>query len=145
MPSEYAISSYPDGRVLIMPVYFLFLGMTFWGLSLGSRLRSLFVIQREWILSITSLAFALSVCALLVFGFVSARTLTDQVPIARQYAQAWDKRDLTLKNIADDQDEPIPVPSLRHMGFLAEIGYDPNEWINRCVAQAYGVDAVVAK
>ncbi len=27
MPSEYAISSYPDGRVLIMPAYFLFLGM----------------------------------------------------------------------------------------------------------------------
>jgi hypothetical protein len=145
MPSEYAISSYPDGRVLIMPAYFLFFGMTLWGLSLGARLRSLFVIQREWILSIASLAFGFSVCALLVFGFVSARTLTDQVPIARQYAQAWDKRDLTLKNIAEDQDEPIPVPSLRHMGFLAEIGYDPNEWINRCVAQAYGVDAVVAK
>ena len=145
MPSEYAISSYPDGRVLIMPAYFLFLGMTLWGLSLGSRLRSLFVIQREWILSIASGAFGLSVCALLVFGFVSARTLADQVPVARQYAQAWDKRDLTLKNIGEDQDEPIPVPSLRHMGFLAEIGYDPDEWINRCVAQAYGVDAVVAK
>jgi hypothetical protein len=145
MPSEYAISSYPDDRVLIMPVYFLFLGITLWGLSLGSRLRSLFVSQKEWVLSIASLAFGLSVCALLVFGFVSARTLTDQVPIARQYAQAWDKRDLTLKNIAEDQDEPIAVPSLRHMGFLAEIGYDADEWINRCVAQAYGVDAVVAK
>jgi hypothetical protein len=145
MPSEYAISSYPDGRVLIMPAYFLFLGMALWGLSLGSRLRSAFVIQREWVLSIASLAFGFSVCALLVFGFVSARTLTDQAPIARQYAQAWDKRDHTLKHIVEDRDEPIPVPSLRHMGFLAEIGYDPNEWINRCVAQAYGVDAVVAK
>jgi len=145
MPSEYAISSYPDDRVLIMPAYFLFLGMTLWGLSLGSRLRSLFVIQREWILLIASLAFVFFVCALLVFGFVSARTLTDQVPIARQYAQAWDKRDRTLKHIVEDQDEPVAVPSLRHMGFLAEIGYDPDEWINRCVAQAYGVDAVVAK
>ncbi len=145
MPSEYAISSYPDGRVLIMPAYFLFLGMTLWGLSLGSRLRSLIAIKREWILSIASLVFGLSVCALLVFGFVSARTLTDQAPIARQYAQAWDKRDRTLKDIAEDQDEPIAVPSLRHMGFLAEIGYDPDEWINRCVAQAYGVHAVVAK
>jgi hypothetical protein len=145
LPSEYAISSYPDDRVLIMPVYFLFLGMTLWGLSLGSRLRSAFVIQREWVLSIASLAFGFSVCALLVFGFVSARTLTDQAPIARQYAQAWDERDRALKEITEEQDEPIPVPSLRHMGFLAEIGYDPNEWINRCVAQAYGVDAVVAK
>ena len=145
MPSEYAISSYPDGRVLIMPAYFLFLGMALWGLSLGSRLRSLNINTWEWILSTASLAFVLAVTALLVFGFVSARTLTDQVPIARQYAQAWDKRDLTLKNVAEDQDEPIAVPSLRHMGFLAEIGYDPNEWINRCMAQAYGVDAVVAK
>ena len=145
MPSEYAISSYPDGRVLIMPAYFLFLGMALWGLSLGSRLRSLIVIKKEWILFATSLVFGLSVCALLVFGFVSSWTLIDQVPIARQYAQAWDKRDWTLKNIAEAQDEPVAVPSLKHMGFLAEIGYDPNEWINRCVAQAYGVDAVVAK
>jgi hypothetical protein len=119
--------------------------MALWGLSLGSRLRSIIVIKREWILSTASLAFVLAVTALLVFGFVSARTLTDQVPIARQYAQAWDKRNLTLKNVTEDQDEPIAVPSLRHMGFLAEIGYDPNEWINRCMAQAYGVDAVVAK
>ncbi len=145
MPSEYAISSYPDGRVLIMPAYFLFLGLALWGLSLGSRLRSLIVIKREWILSTSSLVLGLAICALLVFGFVSAKTLTEQVQIARQYAQAWDKRDRTLKNIAEDQDEPIPVPSLRHMGFLAEIGYDPDEWINRCMAQAYGVDAVVAK
>ena len=145
MPSEYAISSYPDGRVLIMPAYFLFIGLALWGLSLGSRLRSLIVIKMDWILSTSSLVFGLAVSALLVFGFVSAMTLTDQVPIARQYAQAWDKRDRTLKNFAEDQDEPIPVPSLRHMGFLAEIGYDPDEWINRCVAQAYGVDAVVAK
>lgn len=145
MPSEYAISSYPDDRVLIMPVYFLFLGMALWGLSLGSRLRSLFVIKREWILSTTSLVFGLAVSALLVFGFVTVRTLSDQVPIARQYAQAWDKRDRTLNNIAEDQDEPVAVPSLRHMGLLAEIGYDPDEWINRCLAQAYGVDAIVAK
>ena len=145
MPSEYAISSYPDDRVLIMPAYFLFLGMTLWGLSLGTRLRSLFVIQRDWVLSIASLAFGLSVCSLLVFGFISVRTLTGQVPIARLYAQAWDKRDLTLKNIDEDQDGPIAVPSLRHMGFLAEIGVDADEWINRCVAQAYGVGAVVAK
>jgi hypothetical protein len=145
MPSEYAISSYPDGRVLVMPAYFLFLGMALWGLSLGSRTRSLVVVKKEWILLTASMFFGLGVSVLLVFGFVSARTLTDQVPIARQYAQAWDKRDRTLKTIAEDQDEPIPVPSLRHMGFLAEIGYDPNEWINRCVAQAYGVDAVVAK
>ena len=145
MPSEYAISSYPDGRVLIMPAYFLFLGMALWGLSLGCRLRSLIVIKREWILSTASLVFGLAVSALLVFGFFSARTLTDRAPIARQYAKAWDKRDRTLKHIVGDQDEPVPVPSLRHMGFLAEIGYDPNEWINRCVAQAYGVDAVVAK
>ncbi len=145
MPSEYAISSYPDDRVLIMPTYFLFLGLALWGLSLGCRLRSLFVIKREWVLSTANLVFGLAVSALLVFGFVSARTLTDRVPIARQYAQAWDKRDRTLKNIPEDQDEPVAVPSLRHMGFLAEIGYDPDEWINRCVAQAYGVDAVVAK
>jgi len=31
------------------------------------------------------------------------------------------------------------------MGGLAEIGRDPEEWINRCVAGTYGLEAVVAK
>ncbi len=145
MPSEYAISSYPDGRVLIMPVYFLFLGLTLWGLSLGYRLRSLIVIQRASILLTASLVLGIAVCALGAFGYISARALTDEIPAARQYSQAWDKRDQTLKTFTGDQDDIIPVPSLRHMGFLAEIGYNPDEWINRCVAQAYGVHAVVAK
>ena len=145
MPSEYAISSYPDDRVLIMPVYFLFLGLSLWGLSLGYRLRSLIVAHRASAMLVASLILGLSVCVFGVLGFISARALADEIPAARQYSQAWDTRDHTLKNIAQDQDEPIAVPSLRHMGFLAEIGYDPDEWINRCVAQAYGVNAVVAK
>jgi hypothetical protein len=28
---------------------------------------------------------------------------------------------------------------------LAEIGHDPEEWINRCVAGTYGLGSVVAK
>jgi len=145
MPSEYAISSYPDDRVLIMPVYFLFLGLVLWGLSIGSRVRSLAPIETRWVLSTASLAFGLIACSLSVFGFNAARTITDEASGARQNAIAWDKRDNTLKNIVEEEGVPIAVPSLHHMGFLAEIGYDPNEWINRCVAQAYGVDAVVAK
>jgi hypothetical protein len=145
MPSEYAISSYPDERVLIMPVYFLFLGLVLWGLSIGSRVRSLGSIETRWVLSTATLAFGLIACSLAVFGFNAVRTITNEASGARQNAIAWDKRDNTLKTIVEEEGVPIAVPSLHHMGFLAEIGYDPNEWINRCVAQAYGVDAVVAK
>ncbi|MCJ7567848.1 MAG: DUF6056 family protein, partial [Anaerolineales bacterium] len=145
MPSEYAISSYPDGRVLIMPQYFLFLGLALWGLSIGSRVRSLAAVETRWVLSIAKLAFGLIACALTVLGFIAARTITDEASGARQNAIAWDKRDSTLKNIVEEDGVPIAVPSLHHMGGLAEIGYDPDEWINRCVAQAYEVDAVVAK
>jgi hypothetical protein len=31
------------------------------------------------------------------------------------------------------------------MGGLAEIGRDPKEWINRCLAGAYDLNSVVAK
>lgn len=145
MPSEYAISSYPDGRVLIMSQYFLFLGLALWGLSIGARVRSLVAVETKWVLSTASLVFGLIACALAVLGFIAVRTITDEVSGARQNAIAWDKRDITLKNIVEEDGVPIAVPSLHHMGGLAEIGYDPDEWINRCVAQAYEVDAVVAK
>jgi len=145
MPSEYAISSYPDGRVLIMPVYFLFLGLILWGLTLGYRLRSLIETQKAGTLLAVRLIFGLAVCALGVFGIISARALTGEIPTARQYSQEWDKRDQTLKTHSGDQDDPIAIPSLRHMGQLAEIDYSPDYWVNRCVAQAYGVGAVIAK
>jgi len=64
----------------------------------------------------------------------------------RNYAAAWDQRDRNLHAAAEVGENVVYAASLTHMGGgLAEIGYDSNEWINRCVALTYGFDQVIAK
>jgi hypothetical protein len=68
-----------------------------------------------------------------------------RLPDAREFAAAWDRRDKVLRTAEAAGVDEIAVASLSSMGGVAEIGYDPENWVNRCVAQAYGLKQVVAK
>lgn len=143
--SEYALSSYPDGRVLIMPLYVLFLGMVLWAAAVGSVAQSL--LAGRWHRNLV-VARGLLVCAIALLAYdayQATERVLDQVPAYAEFASAWDARDELLRAWAQRPTETAEAPSLRHMGGLAEIGYDPAEWINVCVAQAYDVAAVVSK
>jgi hypothetical protein len=88
-----------------------------------------------------------SVVVVVVLAWTSVRTTRAVLATAadgRAYAAAWDTRDQKLRQVPVDS-ELVPAASLRHMGGLAEIGRDPREWINRCVAGTYGLRSVVAK
>jgi hypothetical protein len=143
-PYEYAVSSYPDARVLVTTMFILAGGLVAWSAAVGRLLaRALRGSERRaW--------FASGVAALLVLGLMIAPirdvpAIAASVDVAREYARTWDKRDADLRRLGDPGEGPVATPSLRHMGGLAEIGHDPEEWINRCVAGTYGLRAVVAK
>lgn len=143
-PYEYAISSYPDARVLITTMFVLVSGLVLWGGNLGNLL-----LRWSWTRTIPvgALAVALSVVVVVVLAWTSFRTTRSVLATAqdgRAYAEAWDTRDQKLRQVPVDS-ELVPAASLRHMGGLAEIGRDPREWINRCVAGTYGLRSVVAK
>ncbi len=144
-PSEYALSSYPDGRVLITQQYVLFAGIVLWAAAVGERIgRPL----RDRPRPARALVLALFAAGIALAGFLAGDSLLriqEQSPIYREFAATWDDRDARLQDAARLPGETVAVPSLRHMGDLAEIGDDPEEWINVCVAEAYDVDAVVAK
>jgi hypothetical protein len=52
---------------------------------------------------------------------------------------------MALTVIQGSKPQILAARSLTHMGGLAEIGFNPDEWINRCVAQTYGLEKVIAK
>jgi hypothetical protein len=144
-PYEYAISSYPDARVLVTTMFVLISGLVLWGATLGKLIA-----DSTWMRSRSAGRFAASLAAILVLALAvvsvrSASTILDQAEVARDYARSWDTRDRNLRSGASGEDAPVPAASLRHMGGLAEIGRDPEEWINRCVAGTYGLESVVAK
>jgi hypothetical protein len=79
------------------------------------------------------------------FTVQSTRLALEDRDTMVSYANAWDERDRKLRAQESTGGESIAAASLTHMGGLAEIGYDPNEWINRCVASTYGLESVIAK
>jgi hypothetical protein len=68
-----------------------------------------------------------------------------RLPDVQSFAAGWEARDQALRMAAARGIEQTAAASLPHMGGLAEIGYDPDEWVNRCVAQTYGLKRVIAK
>jgi len=146
LPYEYAVSSYPDARVLITTQFVLGFGMVSWGLVFGWRAAR--ALHRR----VGSVGRALSTAGglLLLTVFLAAavqtfRAIREPLPVAQAYAEAWDRRHQDLRVAAAEDVETVAAASLRHMAGLAELGRDPEEWINRCIAWTYGLDQVVAK
>ena len=145
VPYEYAVSSYPDARVLITTQAIMIMGIIVWSLILG-KFAIVFLRGREnrlrpWILALL----------MLVLGgttFISRRStikILDALEDIQYFAESWDQRDTFLREASLSGLKDVTAASLNHMGGLDEIGYDPNEWINRCVAQYYELKTVVAK
>lgn len=140
-PSLYATSAYPADRALVTAQYILTIGLVTIGCMVGLILRSRFNLSQRFLPLLRVL-----VVALLGVGFlISILRTTDLIPAARSFAEQWDQRDEELRLAFEDGQAEARVPSLPHMGNLAEIGEDPEEWINKCVAGSYGLERVVAE
>jgi hypothetical protein len=144
-PYEYVVSTYPDGRVLITTQFVLVAGLAAWGFAVGRLARAVLplspiakpgVYAAVWLVALVPIS----------VGVVRA-TLHSLEPLAdaQEFAVTWDQRDHTIKQAVEGGEQVMAARSLNHMGGLAEIGRDPDEWINRCVAQSYGLKRVVAK
>lgn len=143
-PSEFAVSSYPDGRILVTAAGIVIASIMIWANSISSFLVRRF---RDG-LALPSLG-TLAALALLGLVFLQGSTaisgdlglLTD----AREYAARWDERDAQIRQAVAEGAEKMQVASLTHMAGLAEVERDPDEWINRCIAETYGLQSVSPK
>jgi hypothetical protein len=145
MPYEYGISSYPDDRVLVITRAALYTTIAIWSLGVGVFLRTSLNLPLKALkyAGVIGLLFALGISSFLSFDEMRS-SLDNRVRLQR-FAESWDERHETLTSLEKPVDRVVEARSLTHMGGLAEIGYDPDEWINRCVAQYYGLEQVTAK
>jgi hypothetical protein len=145
VPYEYAVGSYPDDRVLITTQTIMVVGIIVWSLILG-KLSIVLLRSRKYFLN----PWTLVVLVLVLVGtiFISQRSTIESLAgldDIQYFAGSWDQRDTFLREASLSGIKDVAAASLNHMGGLAEIGYDPYEWINRCVAQYYELKTVVAK
>lgn len=141
-PYEFAVSDYPDARVLVTSLFVLVAGLGVWGFLLGSALAA-------WagpLARPAALGLGLvSVCLVVISVLPGTQRVLIRLPEVQSFAVDWERRDQALREAEARGLDEIRAASLSHIGGLTEIGYDPAEWINVCVAQAYGLKRVIAK
>ena len=141
VPSVYATSAYPAERALITSQYALTIGIIIWGICAGIAIRDQNRFRLTW--NNTSRAIVIGLLGLSII--ISAQKRLTLIPQAHNFAQLWDQRDQELRLAFQNGLIETSAMSLPHMGGLAEIGKDPAEWINLCVASSYGLVKVAAK
>ena len=144
-PYEYAVSTYPDGRVLITTQFVLVAGLAGWGFAAGKLSRTVLPLSLAAKSSLVAGVWLVALIPISVAVVSATLHSLDPLADAQEFAITWDLRDETIRQTVERGEKAMAVRSLNHMGGLAEIGRDPNEWINRCVAQSYGLKTVIAK
>jgi hypothetical protein len=123
----------------------LFGGLVLWSWCVGKWAAASFRSRPARAASWAAVLFVPILALLLWFAAGSVQRAVDEAPVYQQFASFWDRRDRVLREAATQAPGIHAVASLRHMGGLAEIGDDPAEWVNHCIALTYDVDGVVAK
>jgi hypothetical protein len=142
-PSEYALSAYPDGRIVITAVFAVVMAAALGGYLLAGMTRQL--LARKGQRALRAMSFAVAAALLLGVVAVCLRNSAGYFQDARGFAAAWDARDASIHAALARGENDIPVASLTHMAGLGEVSRDPDDWVNRCLADAYGLKRVTAK
>ena len=141
----FGTSAPPPPRALIIPQFALECLALLWGLAAGTVVRAGLAVRR--IAASRALVPAAAVAMMLLAtlsGRSTARTLL-QVPSLRQWASDWDAGDRELRAAASDRRLVVSVPALSPLGGVGAIGPDPDDWVNKCAAQYYGLTAVTGR
>ncbi len=145
IPSVFATSAYPAERALVTTQYVLISSLVLWSFTLG-RLGGPAI--RRWAEARYRGQAWLTATVLVLTMFSSlaaAQRILGWLPDAQEFSAAWDRRDASIREALDRGDRELEIASLSHMAGLAEVGFDPEEWINGCIADSYGLVSVVAK
>lgn len=142
-PYVYTIGVYPDDRVLITAQYILNCTLVVTGFQLGRSSQ-----HEDGLLLIGSLRRSrgfriLLVAIALAASLVAVRGSLVWLPDLRDYARRWDQRNAEIHAAVQAGATSLAVERLPRLADLGDVSRDPNRWINRCIARAYGLETIV--
>jgi hypothetical protein len=142
----YALDAYPDDRTIIVPLYVVVLAVLLssarFGAVLHQRLGSRVSLNKSGALT-TLFNVALWVILVASCAFSLLKTW-QQAPEYQVYAQTWDKRAEVLQQASRAGQSTVNVAGLDARFGVADLNADPNNWVNRCVADYYHISNVLA-
>ena len=145
-PAAYSLSAEPPDRAMIIPIFFLVLGLAVWGCTLGLAARQVLDRITHPMTKLVPLATGLLLIGLILAGplYSSVRIATLFAP-ARERAAAWDRRDAEIRSAVQAGARSLVVDQIKDLTKVGDFYEDPNFLVNRAVAEYYGLDSIIAK
>jgi len=143
MPSAYAESSYPEGRVLIEARFIMVFMTIVEGVLIGMSLSQLHLWANEPTPVYLLLILATVFLVVILYPVYDTRKTYLEIPVYRQRAATWDARNAIIQTsiqqgILDINIHDSQARSFDSFSGLMEIGSDPSYWVNQCAADFYG-------
>jgi hypothetical protein len=82
--------------------------------------------------------------ALSLYPLYASPKIAAALPEYKSFAAAWDERDASIRASIAQGATDLVVVQLDSMGQIAEYKGNPEHWINRCAAQFYGLNSIIA-
>jgi hypothetical protein len=139
--------THPPLRAIIIPQFILVCTAIYWSYYAGLALRYLSFPIKKTAASVLLVFVGVVTIVLLIFGpIMSIQRNISSIPAYRDYAAALDSRDAELraaksrgeKDVALKPEDTTKVPLVRE--FVMES--DPNYWVNKAVAEYYGLNSI---
>lgn len=138
-PTALLTESFPEDRTLLVPTFYISMfwltGFVLIGIrSLDSQVR----IERR--------IFQWGSTGLVLIGtFLFLTSWISQVPFYLNYAHRWDARDAQIRMAIEQGEKDLVIPGLESREGVAEVQLDPEDWVNQCMADYYGVDSITGR
>jgi hypothetical protein len=142
-PTVFAMNAYPDDRVIIIPQFILVVTISAFAYLAGWLLKQVNRLAPR--LHAVNGLVAMAVVVTLLAGAASIQFTNDMVTrahAARQYINTWDERDAQLQSAAGGGIRQVEVISLESRSGLMELGLSGDDWVNRCMAEYYGLEVI---
>jgi hypothetical protein len=138
-PVVFAMDAYPDDRTVFIPQFVLVLTAITWSGLLGWVLRRYRFLPDPGHGRLQRALPAVLLAAILLASGLTLLDTARSAPEYQAYAQSWDTRAGQLIAARVNGPAEIKVPGLTARFGIADLQAGPDYWVNRCMANYYGL------
>lgn len=133
LPAAYGTSDAPPGRTLLLPTYFLLIGLLAWGFACGTLL----VKKQDFL--INHLLPGLVGVSIALSAALHSVDLYRSRPEFMEYATSWDRTHATILDAKEEGAAEVLVPVTVNWAGINTPTDNPRFWVNECMSMYYGV------
>lgn len=145
-PVVVLMRAYPEPRAITLPNYYITIALICLGALLNRFLSQVPVRQR--FAKSERLTAAIKVSMLILVFALTLSAVSQFVrdySSLKDYAARWDNRQARIIEARAAGITRITVPGLESRDLVADIGDDPDDWVNACMAAYYGMEKITGR